>query len=123
MVVIKLPYNQINKTMANEIKGKISHLLPAETGAGKNGNWIKQVIVLAQDGQYPKSVALTVWGDKIPIPKIGAVVTAFIDIESREHQGKWYTDARAFRLDTISNEQKPVVNYKPRSVGKDDLPF
>ena len=109
--------------MANEIKGKISHLLPAETGAGKNGNWRKQVIVLAQDGQYPKSVALTVWGDKILIPNIGAVVTAFIDIESREYQGKWYTDVRAFRLDTISNEQEPVNSFKPEPLGEDGLPF
>ena len=109
--------------MANEITGKVSHLLPAETGAGKNGNWRKQVIVLAMDGQYPKSIALTIWGDKIPIPNIGTVVTAFIDIESREYQYKWYTDVRAYRLDTISHEQEPVLDFKPDSSGGDDLPF
>jgi len=109
--------------MANEITGKVSHLLPAETGESNKGFWRKQIIVLAQDGQYPKSIALTIWGDKIPIPNIGAVVKAFIDIESREYQGKWYTDARAFRIDTISNEQEPVFDFKPDSSGYDDLPF
>ena len=109
--------------MANEITGKVSHLLPAETGESNKGFWRKQIIVLAQDGQYPKSIALTIWGDKIPIPNIGTVVTAFIDIESREYQGKWYTDARAYRLDIKSDEQRYVINSEPEPLGEDGLPF
>ena len=40
------------------------HVLAVQTGEGKNGTWKKQDFVIETDGQYPKKVCLTIWGDK-----------------------------------------------------------
>ena len=48
-----------------DISGKVIQILPKQTGAGKNGEWKKQDIIVETDGQYPKKVCVSIWGDKI----------------------------------------------------------
>lgn len=83
-----------------EITGKILQILPEETGEGRNGTWKKQSFVLETQDQYPKKVCITVWGDKLNLSSFGEneMVTASINIESREYNGRWYTDVKAWRL-------------------------
>ena len=51
--------------MALELVGKLIKVLPEVTGQGKNGPWNKQEFVIETlDGQYPKKVCLTAWGEK-----------------------------------------------------------
>ena len=47
-----------------DIKGRITHIVPLQTGEGKNGTWKKQDFVIETDGQYPKKVCFSIWGDK-----------------------------------------------------------
>ena len=83
-----------------EIKGKILQILPEKSGQGKNGTWRKQEIILETPGQYPKKVCISLWGDKIDELKghEGQEVTAMVDIESREYNGRWYTDVKAWKM-------------------------
>ncbi|MEZ5197548.1 MAG: DUF3127 domain-containing protein [Bacteroidales bacterium] len=83
-----------------EITGKIIQLLPEETGEGRNGTWKKQSFILETQEQYPKKVCITVWGDKLNLQSFGEneMVTASINIESREYNNRWYTDVKAWRL-------------------------
>ena len=119
-----------------EIKGKIIQLLPEQTGEGKNGQWRKKEYVLETDGQYPKKVCFNLWGDKIdqnPV-KEGDVVTVSFDLESREFNGRWYTDVRGWKIDSQSagapdmppppgvNDMAPPANDAP-PMEEDDLPF
>ncbi|MCC5930027.1 MAG: DUF3127 domain-containing protein [Cyclobacteriaceae bacterium] len=114
-----------------EISGKIVSILPAQTGQGKNGVWKKQEFVMEIPGEFPKKVCLTVWGDKIDQwgIKQGDPVTASIDIESREYNGRWYTDVKAWKV-VIDNQnaggqiQEDVPDLPP-SFGEDeeDIPF
>ena len=48
-----------------ELKAKLIQLLPLQTGTGKNGEWKKQDIIVETEGQYPKKVCISIWGDKI----------------------------------------------------------
>lgn len=118
-----------------EIKGKIIQILPEETGEGKNGPWRKQNFILETQEQYPKKVCITVWGDKIDLAGFGenSLVTASINIESREWNGKWFTDVKAWRL-VNENESTPAApdtsgippsNEIPPETSDDfnDLPF
>jgi hypothetical protein len=84
-----------------EIKGKIVQLLPLQTGAGKNGTWKKQDFVIETDGQYPKKVCIAAWGDKVgpETLQVGNDVNVSFDVESREYNGKWYTDLKAWKVD------------------------
>jgi hypothetical protein len=51
--------------------------------------------------QYPKKICVAVWGDKIDeVEKfaISDTLNISISIESREFNGRWYTDVRAWRM-------------------------
>jgi hypothetical protein len=89
--------------MASEINGKVSQILPMESGEGKNGIWKKQYFVIEyMDGQYPKKVCIQLWGDKTDILKSlqpGTDVKVAFNVESREYNGKWYTDVKAWRVE------------------------
>lgn len=90
-----------------ELTGKIVQLLPEQSGQGKNGTWRKQEFIIETNDQYPKKVCVSVWGDKIdqfPIVE-NKEVTASINIESREYNGRWYTDVRVWRLSEGSAAQ------------------
>ena len=84
-----------------EITGRIIQLLPLQTGQGKNGVWKKQDFVIETDGQYPKKVCISAWGDKVSesVLVVGKEVTVSFDIESREFNGRWYTDVRAWKVE------------------------
>lgn len=83
-----------------EINGKIIELLPEQSGQSAKGTWRKQEYILETDGQYPKKVCFMVWGDKIEEfgIKQGDSLTVSIDLESREFNGRWYTDVKAWKV-------------------------
>lgn len=48
-----------------QLTAKLIQLLPLQTGTGKNGDWKKLDIIVETDGQYPKKICVSIWGDKI----------------------------------------------------------
>ena len=89
-----------------EITGKIIAALPEVSGVSAKGNaWKKKEYVLENtEGQFPRKVAFTCFGDnadRINL-KIGDDVKVYFDIESREYQGRWYTDIRAWRAEPLA---------------------
>jgi hypothetical protein len=87
--------------MAIEITGKVLQLLEVQTGEGRNGPWQKGGFVMEVGDRFPKKVCLQVWGDmlgQVNALKVGESVKAFVDIESREYNGRWYTDIRPCKL-------------------------
>lgn len=116
-----------------EIKGKIIAVLPEVSGIAKSGNpWKKREYVLENtEGQFPRKVAFTCFGDnadKIQL-QVGQDVTMYFDIESREWQGRWFTDIRCWRCDVdtpaanaaAANTTAPGAVPPPPVV--DDIPF
>ena len=83
-----------------EINGKIIQLIPVQSGESAKGPWRKQEYILETEGQYPKKVCFMAWNDKIDEYAIqeGESLTASIDIESREYNGRWYTDVKAWKV-------------------------
>jgi len=119
-----------------EISGKLIQFLPLQTGQGKNGTWKKQEFILELGGQYPKKVCIAAWGDKLDMNsfKIGDTIEVSFDIESREYNGRWYTDVKAWKVVSKqeggnSNDGGNRSGYVPpapvdaMSGGDDDLPF
>lgn len=110
------------------LKGKVIQLLPVETGAGKNGEWKKQSIVIETEGQYPKKVCVSLWGDKVETVANGAIVDISLDLESREYNGRWYTEAKAWKVDAVGGSSAPSQSNPqqsaPQQGGDDDnMPF
>jgi hypothetical protein len=101
-----------------ELTGKIIQLLPEQSGQSARGPWRKQEYILETDGQYPKKVCFMAWGDKIDEFKIkeGEELTVSINIESREYNGRWYTDVKAWKIQRASaseNQAAPSQQAEP----------
>lgn len=122
--------------MAMELKGKVIQLLQMQTGQGKKGQWRKQEFIVETQSQYPKKVCLSVWGDKIDQFRVaeGDQVNVSVELESREYNGRWYTEARAWKVEKAGGAQGGGGrNQAPSDFGdepfqqssssSDDLPF
>ena len=90
--------------MAMELEGKIARKLNVQTGTSARGTWAKQEFILEyQEGNVPSQVCMNVWGeDKVKDLEryqVGDKVKVSINLSSREYNGRWYTDVRAWRIE------------------------
>lgn len=110
-----------------QLTAKLVQLLPLQTGTGKNGEWKKQDIIVETDGQYPKKVCISIWGDKINTSQlqVGKSLNISFDVESREYNGRWYTDVKAWKVETANGgSSAPAEDVHSTSfTSDDDLPF
>lgn len=116
-----------------QLTAKLVQLLPLQTGTGKNGQWKKQDIIVETEGQYPKKVCVSIWGDKINEGnlKTGNMLNISFDVESREYNGRWYTDVKAWKVEPAgagsgAAEGGPIDQphfEEGQMESKDDLPF
>jgi len=83
-----------------EITGRIIQVLPLQSGQGKNGIWKKQEFILETPAQIPRKICFSVWGDKISQfnLKEGEEAEVSFDLESREFNSRWYTEAKAWKI-------------------------
>jgi len=126
-----------------EIIGKLIQKLPMQSGISKTGNsWQKQEFVIETLEQYPRKICANIWGDKTAVLEtlnIDDKVVMTFDLESREFNGKWYTDVKAWKLEPVaanpqisqsvpaavpatSEPLQELDTFTDEGVG-DDLPF
>jgi hypothetical protein len=93
------------------LTAKLTQLLPIQTGTGKNGEWKKQDIIVETDGEYPKKVCVSIWGEKINESQlvVGKTLIMEVNIESREFSGRWYTEIKAWKID-VANQKTTTSN-------------
>jgi len=123
-----------------ELTGIVIKVLPLQSGEGRNGIWKKQEYVIETEEQYPKKICFSMWGERIDNANIkeGEQITISFDVESREYEGKWYTQVTAWKAVKMSNQPaagEPKHYYEPPTKDKtpgndlppeapeDDLPF
>lgn len=96
-----------------EITGKIIVALPEVGGTSAKGNvWKKREYVLETQETYPKKIAFNFFGDRVdqfPI-QVGQVVKISFDIDSREFNGRWYVDIRAWKAEA---PDQPAAGAQP----------
>lgn len=115
-----------------QLTAKLIQILPLQTGTGKNGEWKKQDIVVETDGQYPKKICVSIWGDKISSNQlvVGNKLKIDFDVESREYNSRWYTDVKAWKVEVVggiengnSSDAFHVPDEEPMPKDDDDIPF
>ncbi len=121
--------------MALEISGKLFQLLAEQSGSGKNGTWIKRDFVIETAENFPKKICLSAWAEKateVANLSIGTELRVSFDVNSREYNGKWYTDLKAWKIDVLSggsapSQGAPSGGNEPFGVSfseeEDSLPF
>ncbi len=108
-----------------DINGKLVQLLGVQTGQGKNGPWKKQEFILETGDTYPKKVCIAVWGEKIDMSQfqVGDAIQVSFDVESREFNGRWYTDVKAWKVVSQGSSPAPAYSGPIDPMPADDLPF
>ncbi len=120
-----------------ELIAKLVKKLAQEVGQGKNGQWIKGAFVVETEEQFPKKVHFTVWGENM-VKTLDSIkeddqIKVYFSVESREYNERWYTDLKAYRIDSLmtvtpKQEQQPMTEKFPPQVDTPateggDLPF
>jgi len=119
-----------------DISGKLVQTLPTQTGMGKNGEWKKCSFVIETADKFPKKICIIAWKDlvdQVQQLSVGSDLKVSFDVESREYNGKWYTDVKAWKIvsggggqasqSTYNRSEAPMPMSEPPSIGTDDLPF
>ena len=96
--------------MAMELEGRIARKLNVQTGTSARGAWSKQEFVLEyQEGNFPTQECMNVWGEDKVIEldkyQLGDKVKIAFNLSSREYNGRWYTDVRAWRIEPAGAQQ------------------
>jgi hypothetical protein len=94
-----------------EIIGKLIQKMPMQSGISKTGNsWQKQEFVIETLEQYPRKICANLWGERTAVLEtlnIDDKIVMSFDLESREFNGRWYTDVKASKIEPVgSNPQQ-----------------
>ena len=99
-----------------DFEGKVLEILPPVSGQSARGTWERQTVVFEQaNKQYGKEIAVTFMnkGQDVASLRVGESYTVSFDIESRNYQGRWYTDVRAWRVQPLQPAAQPPVQDMP----------
>lgn len=118
-----------------EFEGIVYRVLPVVKGTSQRGEWVKQEVVFELPGEFNRKLCVGFWGDKAQEAgtlKPGEKVSVAINLESREYNGRWYTEARAWKLTRVvaqpaaapMPDMPPFAEEEPYANDPaDDLPF
>jgi single-stranded DNA-binding protein len=118
-----------------EFEGVVFRKLPEVTGTSAKGAWKKQDVVFEIPNEFSRKICVTFFGDRADDAaglREGDAVLVSVNVESREYNGKWYTDVKAWKIvrkDAHSSHDVPAGAYGQdvrRSAGgfaSNDAPF
>ena len=98
--------------MKLQIECKVIALNPVCSGISKQGNqWYKQEFIVETMDQYPRKVCVQVMGDKIDkfahLIQQNNVLEIDFDVESREYNGRWFTNVTAYEMRKLGSVVLP----------------
>lgn len=123
-----------------EFEGTVYKILPPVSGTSSRGEWKKQEVVFELPQEFSRKICVTFFNKDNEVSQLreGATYTVSVNVESREYNGRWYTDVRAWRIQPkvaeapaagpqapyAEPEFEPAPSSGPRAVEEvDDLPF
>lgn len=121
-----------------EFEGTVYKIMPVMKGTSARGEWQRQDVVFdySDGGNFTRKISVTFFNRPDDVAKIkeGGVYNVSVNIESREYNGRWYTDIRAWRLQPKPIEapavppmpDMPPIAEEPTYASTpevDDLPF
>lgn len=85
-----------------DITGKLIQILPEQRGESQRGPWVKGGFVIETEGEYPRKACFITFGeDRLAMVNntpLNTTVVVTFSVESREYNGRWYTDLRCIRV-------------------------
>lgn len=93
----------------------VNTVLPQVTGTSARGEWKKQEVVFDLPGEFNRKLCVGFWNDRAPEAaalRPGDRVALSVNVESREYNGRWYTEVRAWRM-TRLDQTAQADGYPP----------
>lgn len=96
--------------MEQTIIGRVIAILPKASGTSANGKeWSRATIVVEQpsnDSKFTRKVVLSNLrnADEFGALEVGTLAKFYVDIESREYNGRWYTDVTCWKWEVTGAE-------------------
>ena len=120
-----------------EFEGVVYKIMPVTRGTSARGEWQRQDVVFDYNdgGQFSRKICVTFFNKESDVAKLreGETFLVSVNIESREYNGRWYTDIRAWRLQPKQEaaaapmpDMPPIAeepSYASAPAQVDDLPF
>ena len=99
--------------MSLEVVGKLTKLLPIETGEkkDKSGTWKKQLFLLQTEEEYNNLYCFEVFGDdkvdKLSKFKEGEDIKVGFNVSTNEWKGRYFTSLSAWWIEKLVGEKTP----------------
>jgi len=124
-----------------EFEGVVYKIMPPTSGTSARGEWKRQDVIFELPQEFSRKICVTFFNKESDVAMLreGMTCTVSVNIESREFNGRWYTDVRAWRIQPKTNEAAPAMppmpdmppiesaptyNAAPSATSEvDDLPF
>lgn len=96
-------------------EGIVSTILPEQSGTSARGEWHNQNVVFEMQtaSPYPRKVSVKFFNKRDEVARlvVGAAYKVTFDVESREYQGRWYTDVVGRRIEPKEAAQVAQAQY------------
>ena len=96
-----------------EFEGVVYKILPPTSGTSARGEWKRQDVVFELPQEFSRKICVIFFNKESEVARLreGMTCTVSVNIESREFNGKWYTDVRAWRVQP--KEETPAAPAMP----------
>lgn len=96
-------------------EGIVFSILPEQTGTSARGEWHSQNVVfeMQNNSPYTRKVSVKFFNKRDDVARLvtGAAYKVTFDIESREFNGRWYTDILGRRVEPKEAAQMAQAPY------------
>lgn len=96
-------------------EGIVFAILPEQSGTSARGEWHNQNVVfeMQTSSPYPRKVSVKFFNKRDDVARLitGAAYKVTFDIESREYNGRWYTDVIGRRVEPKEAAQMAQAQY------------
>ena len=109
--------------MSFTVSGKLKQIMDVHEGTSKAGKeWKRQEFILDTSEQYNPFIQFSCFGEKVSLlngKNLGDTLEVSFNLSSKEYNGKYYTQATAWKIENGTKESAAPVVPKEEN----DLPF
>ena len=107
--------------MSYELSGKVKLIFDAKTFG--SGFTVREFVVTVEDGKYPQDICLQFVQDKVSLLDTiqpGQEVSVSFDIRGREHNGRYFNNLQAWKIE--AGEAAPAADDQPPPPSDANIP-
>ena len=98
-----------------EFEGVVYKILPPTSGTSARGEWKRQDVVFELPQEFSRKICVTFFNKESDVAQLreGMTYMVSVNVESREFNGRWYTDVKAWRVQPKEAEAPAMAADAP----------